>query len=171
MRDPACCIQGRAGEGWSLMPRSPPRAANRWVARRRRWTTAPGCSGPVGWWPLPKTRPGRPISRPWQRKTCRRRSRTRPIRSRGSCRPGEGSCRDTTPRSLFQRPDHRCRAGAGRRRRGCGRVRLALTVEGNAQDQPIVDAVAAALLAWEARAAAAAQVEDAEREVARGWCC
>lgn len=50
-------------------------------------------------------------------------------------------------------------------------MRLALTVEGNAQDQPIVDAVAAALLAWEARAAAAAQVEDAEREVARGWCC
>ncbi len=38
----------------------------------------------------------------------------------------------------------------------------------NAQDQRIEDAVAAALLAWEARSAAAAQVEDAERDVARG---
>jgi hypothetical protein len=47
-------------------------------------------------------------------------------------------------------------------------VRLALTVERNAQDQPIEDAVAAALLAWEASAAAAAKVENAEREVAAG---
>jgi len=45
-------------------------------------------------------------------------------------------------------------------------ARLALLVERNAQDQRVEDAVAAALLAWEARAAAAAQVEDAERDVA-----
>jgi len=45
-------------------------------------------------------------------------------------------------------------------------ARLALLVERNAQDQRIEDAVAAALLAWEARAAAAAQVEDAESDVA-----
>jgi len=41
-------------------------------------------------------------------------------------------------------------------------------VERNSQDQRIEDAVAAALLAWEARAAAAAQVEDTERDVAAG---
>jgi len=38
-------------------PRSPPGAASRWVARRCRWTTAPGCSRPVEWWPLLKARP------------------------------------------------------------------------------------------------------------------
>jgi len=47
-------------------------------------------------------------------------------------------------------------------------ARLALLVERNAQDQRIEDAVAVALLAWEARSAAAAQVEDAERDVADG---
>ena len=47
-------------------------------------------------------------------------------------------------------------------------ARLALMVERNAQDQRIESAVAAALLAWEARAVAAAQVEDAERDVAAG---
>jgi len=41
-------------------------------------------------------------------------------------------------------------------------------VERNAQDQRIEDAVAAVLLAWQARSAAAAQVEDAERDVAAG---
>jgi len=41
-------------------------------------------------------------------------------------------------------------------------------VDRNAQDQRIEDAVAAVLLAWEGRAAAAAQVEQAEGEVATG---
>ncbi len=47
-------------------------------------------------------------------------------------------------------------------------ARLALLVDRNAQDQRIEDAVAAALLAWEARTAAAVQVEQAEGEVATG---
>jgi len=47
-------------------------------------------------------------------------------------------------------------------------ARLTLLAERNAQDQRIEAAVAAALLAWEARAVAAAQVEDAERDVAAG---
>jgi len=40
-------------------------------------------------------------------------------------------------------------------------------VERNAQDQRIEEAVTGLLLAWEARAAAAAQVEEAERETAK----
>lgn len=47
-------------------------------------------------------------------------------------------------------------------------ARLALMVERNAQDQRIEDAVAAVLLAWESRAAAAAQVEQAEVLVGTG---
>jgi hypothetical protein len=47
-------------------------------------------------------------------------------------------------------------------------ARLALMVDRNAQDERIEDAVAAVLLAWEARAAGAAQVEQAEGEVATG---
>ncbi len=53
-------------------------------------------------------------------------------------------------------------------RLGAREARLALMVERNAQDQRIEDAVVAALLAWEARAVAAAQVEGAERDVAAG---
>ena len=45
-------------------------------------------------------------------------------------------------------------------------ARLALLVERNAQDERIEEAVAAALLAWEDRAAAQAQVEQAERDAA-----
>jgi len=47
-------------------------------------------------------------------------------------------------------------------------ARLAMMVERNAQDQRIEDAVAAVLLAWEGRAAAAAQVEQAEDDVTTG---
>jgi len=47
-------------------------------------------------------------------------------------------------------------------------ARLALLTERNAQDERIEAAVAAALLAWEARTAAAAKVEEAERETATG---
>jgi hypothetical protein len=45
-------------------------------------------------------------------------------------------------------------------------ARLASLVERNAQDKPIEDAVAAALLAWEHRSAGQAQVEHAERDAA-----
>ncbi len=47
-------------------------------------------------------------------------------------------------------------------------ARLALLAERNAQDERIEAAVAAALLAWEDRTAAAAKVEEAERETAAG---
>jgi len=47
-------------------------------------------------------------------------------------------------------------------------ARLALLVDRNAQDERIEDAVAAVLLAWEARTAAAVQVEQAEGDVATG---
>jgi len=47
-------------------------------------------------------------------------------------------------------------------------ARLALLTERNAQDERIDAAVAAALLAWEDRTAAAGKVEDAERETATG---
>ncbi len=47
-------------------------------------------------------------------------------------------------------------------------VRLALLVDRNAQDQRIEDAVAAVLLAWEARTAAAVKVEQSEGDVATG---
>lgn len=45
-------------------------------------------------------------------------------------------------------------------------ARLALLVERNAQDERIEEAVAAALMAWEGRAAGQAQVERAERDAA-----
>jgi len=47
-------------------------------------------------------------------------------------------------------------------------ARLALLAERNAQDERIEAAVAAALLGWEARAAAAGKVEEAERDTAAG---
>ena len=47
-------------------------------------------------------------------------------------------------------------------------ARLALLVKRNAQDERIEAAVAAALLGWQVRTAAAGKVEEAERDTAAG---
>ncbi len=52
--------------------------------------------------------------------------------------------------------------------RARARARLTLLADRNAQDERIEAAVAAALLAWEDRTAAAGKVEEAERDTAAG---